>query len=284
MFKLSALVLVAWSIAGPAQAGLFADDDARERIQLLETRVIKLEDTLSQQTKVINQQTSSINQQSATINQQTKSMLDLQGQMDVLNADMRKLRGQNEELAHGLKEAEKRSKDFYVDLDARLRHFESAEEAGNQAEENLAQQAISVSGVSASDVVASDHYDPVLENRAIESAYALYKGGSHADAVKAFRDFLAKYPGSVHVPNAMFWMGDALLKQKGFKGALNTFQDLLRTFPGNSKSADALLNIATCQQVLKQGAAARKTLKELVDLYPASDAAAKAKKLLASKK
>ncbi|MGC2166110.1 MAG: tol-pal system protein YbgF [Gallionella sp.] len=283
MLKLSALVLVAWSIAVPARAGLFADDDARERIQLLEARVIKLEDALSQQTKIINQQTSSINQQSATISQQTKSMLDLQGQMDALNAEMRNFRGQNEELAHGLQEAERRSKDFYVDLDARLRHFEAAEEAAKQAAENMPQQVVSASAVSASDVVATDQYDPVLENRAIESAYALFKGGSDANAVKAFREFLTKYPGSVHVPNAMFWMGDALLKQKGYKGALNTFQELLRTFPGNAKSADTLFNIATCQQVLKQQPAARKTLTELVDLYPASEAAAKAKKLLASK-
>ncbi len=283
MLKLSALVLVACSIAGPAQAGLFADDDARERIQLLEARIIKLEDALSQQTKVINQQTSSINQQSATITQQTKSMLDLQGQMDALNAEMRNFRGQNEELAHGLQEAEKRSKDFYVDLDARLRHFETAEEAARQAAENLSQQAVSASAVVASDVVASGQYDPALENRAIESAYAQFKGGSYADAVKAFREFLTRYPGSVHVPNAMFWTGDALMKQKGYKGALNTFQELLRTFPGNARSAEALFNIATCQQVLKQQSAARKTLKEIVDLYPDSDVADKAKKLLASK-
>src|SRR3990172_379099 len=109
-----------WCIAAPAQAGLFADDDARKRIQQLEARVLKLEESLSRQ---------------------TKSMLDLQGQIDALSSEIRKLRGQNEELAHGLQDAEKRSKDFYVDLDTRLRHFESAEEAAREVAKENAREA-----------------------------------------------------------------------------------------------------------------------------------------------
>ncbi|MCZ0211888.1 hypothetical protein OZK63_41760, partial [Streptomyces sp. UMAF16] len=54
-----------------------------------------------------------------------KALLDLQGQLDQLKTDLRTLRGQNEELAHGLQDAEKREKDFYVDLDTRVRKFES---------------------------------------------------------------------------------------------------------------------------------------------------------------
>ena len=54
-------------------------------------------------------------------------MLDLQSQIEALSTEIRKLRGQNEELTHGLQDAEKRAKDFYVDLDTRLRHFESEE-------------------------------------------------------------------------------------------------------------------------------------------------------------
>src|SRR4030065_1419171 len=109
-----------WCIAAPAQAGLFADDDARKRIQQLEARVLKLEELLSRQ---------------------TRSMLDLQGQIDALSGEIRKLRGQNEELAHGLQDAEKRSKDFYVDLDTRLRDLESAEEAAREAAEKAAREA-----------------------------------------------------------------------------------------------------------------------------------------------
>jgi tol-pal system protein YbgF len=262
VLKLSTLLLVGWFIAAPAQAGLFADDDARNRIQLLEkhikqleARVLKLEDSLSLQ---------------------TKSMLDLQGQIDALNSDLRKLRGQNEELAHGLQDAEKRSKDFYVDLDSRIRHFESAEEAARESAS--AKPGIPVAAVS------EDPSDPVVENRALESAYALYKGGSNTKAVKAFEDFLVRYPDSVHAPNAKFWLGDALYKLKNYQAALNIFQELLKAFPGTPKAADAMFNIAACQRQLKLVLGSKKTLKQLVAKYPSSEAAAKAKKLLSSKK
>jgi TolA-binding protein len=84
-------LLLALCFVAPAQAGLFSDDDARKQIQQLEARVLKLE---------------------AAAEQQTKSLLDLLGQIEVLNGEIRKLRGQNEELAHGLQDAEKREKIF----------------------------------------------------------------------------------------------------------------------------------------------------------------------------
>lgn len=270
MLKLSTLLLVGWFIAAPAQAGLFADDDARSRIQLLEkhikqleARVLKLEDSLGLQ---------------------TKSMLDLQGQIDALDSDIRKLRGQNEEFAHGLQDAEKRSKDFYVDLDSRIRHFESAEEAAREAAEKAAKEPASAKPGIPVAAVSEDPSDPVVENRALESAYALYKGGSNTKAVKAFEDFLAKYPDSVHAPNAKFWLGDALYKLKNYQAALDIFQELLKAFPGTPKAADAMFNIAACQRQLKLVLGSKKTLKQLVAKYPSSEAAAKARKLLSSKK
>src|SRR5574340_325010 len=115
MLKQRALLSLALCCASPAQAGLFSDDDARKQIQQLEARTLKLE---------------------AAAEQQTKSLLDLLGQIEALNEEIRKLRGQNEELVHGLQDAEKREKDFYVDLDTRLRRFEptdSTAQAGGAA-------------------------------------------------------------------------------------------------------------------------------------------------------
>lgn len=260
-------MLLGLCFANPAQAGLFSDDEARKQIdeahkqiqdtrkeiQQLEARLLKLEDTL---------------------NQQTRSMLDLQSQIEALSSEIRKLRGQNEELAHGLRDAEKRAKDFYVDLDTRLRHFESLEEAARD-------EAVPASGVAPAATISTDSSDPALENRAFEASYGLFKDGRHANAVKAFHDFLKKYPDSVHVPNAIYWLGSAKFALKDYKGALDFYQRLLKISPATPKAAEVLLNIAECQQELKQTAAAIKTLKQLIAKYPTSEAAAKAKKLLA---
>jgi tol-pal system protein YbgF len=251
MLKQRALLLLALCFAAPAQAGLFSDDDARKQIQQLEARVLKLE---------------------AAAEQQTKSMLDLLGQIEALNGEIRKLRGQNEELAHGLQDAEKREKDFYVDLDTRLRRFELTDNAAQ-------------TGSDASVATAPvDRDDPAAENRAFEAAYGLFKGGSHENAVKAFQEFLKKYPESAHIPNANYWLGNAQLTLKDYKNALDTYQGLLKSFPGMPKTAEVLFNIAGCQQELKQGAAAQKTLKQLIAKYPDSEAAGKAKKLIATPK
>lgn len=253
--KQRALILLALCFAVPAQAGLFSDDEARKQIQELEARVLVLEDA---------------------VKQQTKSNMDLQGQIESLNAELRKLRGQNEEIAHGLQNAEKREKDFYVDLDTRLRRLETV--ADN------APQAASAPAVAAPAAPPADPDDPSLENRAFEAAYGLFKGESHADAVKAFQEFIKKYPESVHAPNANYWMGKAQIALKDYKGALANYQEWFKAMSGTSKAPEVLLGIANCQKELKQVVAAKKTLKQLITQYPTSEAAAKAKKLLAATK
>jgi len=257
-------MLLGLCFVAPVQAGLFADDDARKQIQQLEARLRVLEDTAKQQ---------------------VKSMLDLQSQIEALNGEIRKLRGQNEEIAHGLQAAEKRQKDFYVDLDTRLRRFESAEEAAKEAAaKEAAKEVVPASAVLPVAAIPADPSDPAPENRAFESAYGLFKGGNHANAAKAFQEFLNQYPDSAHVANANYWLGKSQFALKDYNGALTTYQRLLNDFPDTPKAADALFGIAACQRGLKRSVAARKTLQQLVAKYPASEAASKAKKLLATPK
>ena len=269
MLKQHALLLLGLCLTIPAQAGLLDDDEARQQIKQLEARVLKLEEATTRVLKLED-----------AVKQQTKSMLDLQSQIEALNAEIRKLHGQNEEAAHGLQDAEKRQKDFYVDLDTRLRHFESAEETAKEAAKAAAAAPVKVPAPPPTPV---DPSDPVPENRAFESAYGLFKSGNHANAIKEFQEFLKKYPESVQIPNADYWLGSAQYALKDYKGALDTFEGLLKEFPNTPKAADAMLNLASCQRALKHIASSKKTLKQLITQYPASEAAAKAKKLLSAK-
>ncbi|MBW8078222.1 MAG: tol-pal system protein YbgF [Gallionella sp.] len=249
MLQLRAFILLGLCFAVPARAGLFSDDEARQQVQKLEARVLKLEPLED------------------AIKQQTKSLLDLQSQLDDLKTQLRDLRGQNEELAHGLQDAEKREKDFYVDLDTRVRHFESTDTTASGAANG-----------------AVDPSDPALEDRAFEAAYAWVKTGNSGNALKALQDFIGKYPDSVHMPNALYWLAVTQYALKDSKSALQSYQTLLSAYPSAPRAADAMLNMAVCQQDLKQHAAAQKTLKQLIAKYPNSAAADKAHKLLAVSK
>ncbi len=243
-----ALLLLSLCLAIPAQAGILEDDQARQQIKEQGARVQKLQDT---------------------VQQQTRSMLDLQSQIDALNAQVRKLRGQDEETAHGLQEAEKRQKDFYVDLDTRLRHFESEEQAASAAKAT-----VPVAGTSG----------PVSEDHAFAYAYGLFQAGKHADAAKSFQNFLKNYPDSIHVPNANYYLGNAQFAVRNYRGALDTYERLLKAYPDTPITADVLFKIAECLHGLKHDVAAQKTFKKLIAKFPSSKAAAKARRRLAAKK
>ncbi len=250
MLSARAFLLLALCCSVPAHAGLFSDDETRKQVQELEARVVKLE---------------------STTEQHIRSMLDLHTQIEMLNSELRKLRGQNEELARGLQDAEKREKDFYVDLDTRLRNFEST--------------AVTVQASPTGAAAApTDPDDMSNENRAYEAAYALFKAGNHLDATKSFQGFIKQYPQSVHVPNANYWLGEAQFAMNNHKAALETYLNLRNAYPGLSRDADVLLNIALCQRSLKQKTSEQKTLKLLISKYPASEAAAEAKKQLTPSK
>jgi len=70
----------------PAVAGLFSDTDARAQIKQLEARLATAEEF--------------INKLDAANKQQTSAMLDLQTLLDSQSAELRKLRGLNEEFYH----------------------------------------------------------------------------------------------------------------------------------------------------------------------------------------
>ncbi|MDO8412915.1 MAG: tol-pal system protein YbgF [Gallionellaceae bacterium] len=242
-------------VGGQAHAGLFTDDEAHNQIQQLETRLTQLVESNKQQTE--------------TSKQQTRSLLDLQAQIETLTAELRRLRGQNEELVHNLQDAEKRQKDFYVDLDTRLRRLETAAVAAPVEEDKPV----------ITNVVATD--DPALENRAYEKVYGLFKAGNFQNALPSFQEFLKKFPESVYVPNAYYAMGSAYFVLKDYKNALASYQTLVSKYSFSPKVADALFGIADCQQEMKDMLGATKTLKQIIAKYPGTELADNAKKRLA---
>ena len=245
-------------VTAQASAGLFSDDEARTQIEQLEVRIEQLEKT-------------NIKQEEAN-KQQTGSMLDLLTQIESLSQELRRLRGQNEELEHNLQDAKNRQKDFYVDLDARMRRFEAAE-AGAQAESTPKTTDKSVVEETAA-----------VENSAYEVVYAYYKAANYQKVLESAKEFLKKFPESSRAPNVHYLMGDAYFSLDDFKKSIASYQVIVSKYETSPNVSDAWLNIAACQQQLKDLAAARKTLKLVIAKYPDSKAAKKAKQRLAALK
>ena len=255
------ICLLALLCAASAQvhAGLFDDDGARFQIRQLEDRVAAAE-------RANTQQADANRQMAETVKQQTRSLLDLQTQIEAQGTELRTLRGQNEELSHKLLDTEKRQKDFYIDLDSRLRHFETQETA-------------------APPVAQQGQEDSVMaENRAYEAAYTLLKAGKQQNAIASFLAFLKRYPESVYVPNAHFALGNAYLALKDYKNALPSYQTVVSKYAFSTRTPDALLGVADSQVGLTDLEAADKTLEIIIAKYPSSEAANGAKRRLAAVK
>lgn len=129
--KLPVFLFAGWSAiaACSAHAAFFTDEEAHNQIRQLKERVSNLEGSGKQQTETIKQQAQTIKQQIETRKQQTREILDLQAQIETQKDELRRLRGQDEVLAHSLQEAEKRQRDSYIDLDTRLRRLDKLEAA-----------------------------------------------------------------------------------------------------------------------------------------------------------
>ena len=240
-------------ISSQAGAGLFSDDEARAQIQQIETRLTQVDELLAKH--------------DLSEKKQARTILDLQSLIEAQNAEIRTLRGLNEELAHNLQGIEKRQRDINVDLDARLRKQETIEHNG----------ADKTNGTASNDAASA-------ETRAFETAYGFYKTEHYQNAAAAFQEFLRNFPQTTHAADVYYWLGFSQYVLKDYKGSLLSYKKLSTQFDTHPKLADALLNMADCQMELKDKAAAKLTLKLIVSKFPNSDAAKDAKKQLAQLK
>lgn len=242
--SIAAAVLAAVSLT-PLHAGaaLFEDEEARRAILDIRARLTNMQNEINAKADKTNS-------------------LDLNSQNEQLRQEIARLRGQIEILTNELANAQKRQKDFYVDLDARLRKLEP--------------QTVTIDGKEFSVEQA--------EQRAYDAALAFFKAGDYKNAGAAFYDFTRRYPNSGLAPSAHYWLGNTYYAQRDYKNAISAQQMVVKNYPDSPKAADALLNIASCQLELKDRAAARKTLETLVSQYAGSPAAQTAQERLAALK
>lgn len=196
---------------------------------------------------------------------QNDQLLNLLKEVEALKAEIARLRGADEVLAHQLDSLEKRQKDLYVDLDHRLAELSKP----------LAVEAPGVED-------ATPTVDPLQETSSYETALSLFKSRKYTEAISGFREFLKAYPASTLAPNAQYWIGYSFYAMKDYKGAIAQQQKLLAVYPASPKIPDALLNIASNQIELGNRTAAKKTLEEIVSRHGGSNAATIATKRLAT--
>jgi tol-pal system protein YbgF len=234
-------VVLAAVLPLPAQAGMFDDDEARTRIEQLRTEVTDLgkrADTTS------------------------RNQIDFANQIETIKSDIAKLRGQVEVLAYELEAAQKRQKDFYVDLDGRLRKLEQPSTEAR---------------------AETPKVDPARETRDYEAALAGLKASKFREAAVSFLAFIKTYPSSSLAASAHYWGAYAHAQAKDHAGAAELFGKFAGSWPDDERAVGALENRVASLEALKDLKGARATLEQLAEKYPSSVAGKKAKLRLKKK-
>ena len=220
-----------------AHSAFFEDDEARRSILELRAKVKEVDQEKADKA----------------------SLLSIAKENEALREEMARLRGQIEVLTNQLSTLENRQKDFYLDLDTRLKKQEP--------------QQMTVDGKQV--VVEAD------ENQAYNTAENKFQSADYPGAIAAYGQFLKRFPKSHLAAAAQHQLGNAYYLTGDYKNALKNQSAVVRRYPKNQVTPDAMLNMASCQIGLNDVASAKKTLSSLIKKYPSSEAAKGAKERLA---
>jgi tol-pal system protein YbgF len=270
-----------WLVAGafaaasalPAQAGLFDDDEARRRVELLrqelmqqgrdnEARIARLEESI-----------------------RNIGVIELVRQLEQINAEMARLRGQLEVLGNENQQMQKRQRDFYLDLDSRLKRLEGGSAASTAPPPVDTGVGLgTAASANAAPPRAPTREEQAREIKAYDAASNLFRRNDFPSAVDAFRAFVKDYPSSPLAANAHYWIGISYANMRDYRAALAAQEELLSRYPQSPKAPDALLAIAALQAEQGDSGSARNTLEDIIARFPASEAAGKARTRLTAQR
>jgi len=301
-FLISVVILAGSLVNG----SVFAQD--RETIELIDSRVERIERVLDQ------------------------SLLEQFQRVDSLRQEIRGLRGEIESLTNEVNTLKRRNSDLYADTDRRLMDLEESQgsldffdEDGNLAEGALLDETTSFLDETASDgssdtgatsgnaaagsapaAVIVQEGGPVIpvanlsefgdgpkpptralrdtatnaEKLAYNSAYDQLARGQAQESLKSFDSFLSQYPDGPYSDNAWYWQGEAMYAQRDFEKALRNFGVVINSFPQSPKIPDARLKIGFALYEQQQYEQARAILTGVQDDYPGRSASVLARKRL----
>lgn len=186
-----------------------------------------------------------------------QSLVELAQQLASLQADVRSIRGDLDQLQHSSEGSRTQQRDLYTDLDKRVQALEAASGTSGTAD------ASSVPGAGAG----------TTDQGYYKTAFDLLKAGQYDKSITAFQQFLAAFPDSQLADNAQYWLGEAYYVNKDFESALKSFRTVVDRWPNSRKLPDALLKIGYCNYELKRWAPAREALLKVARNHPDSSSA-----------
>lgn len=214
-------------------------------------------------------------QSSAPAPAASQSQGELFYQLQLLQDEVRMLRGLVEDQTHQLQRLKQQSTERYIDIDRRLANVGTAtvpSEAGDTG-------SVGENGVKSPAVAALSG-----EKEAYDAAYSLVNKRQFPEALSAFQQFLMNFPEGKYSPNAYYWLGELYLaiKPADLEASRQSFAQLLELHPKHAKAADAMYKLGTVYFLKDNKEKSRHWLEKVIAEHGngVSSAAGKAKDFL----
>ena len=254
----AALLIALSAFSLNALAGLFDDEEARKDLRNLRAQ--------------IEQQNRDNDSRLQRLDDSIKNLgiIQLLNQIEQLNAEIAKLRGQVEVMSNSDEQLNKRQRDFYLDIDTRLRKLEWATSDAAPVPPAAATAAPPLTPAQLAAL-------RVKEDAAYDVGSNAFKRGDYAAAIRAFQTYATDYPNGQLVSNAHYWMGLSYFNMRDYANARRMQELLLKLYPESAKAPEALLAMASIYTEIGDNGSARNALEDVIAKYPGSDSATKAR-------
>jgi tol-pal system protein YbgF len=191
-------------------------------------------------------------------------------QMQVLQDEVRTLRGMLEEINYQLQQIKQRQMDDYLDLDRRVLSLTNSNNTstGEASGVDDAADTAVVDGQVTDDSwrmieTAKVVVDPAEMKADYDNATKLLlKNRDFDGAISALREHINKFPQSPYVANAHYWLGEIYDVRQQTDLAVKSFRTVVDDFGDHSKAMDARFKLGKLYHKLGETRKAKSLLKE----------------------
>ena len=187
--------------------------------------------------------------------------------IQVLQQDLKDLRGTIEEQSYLIKRLERSQKEQYLDLDNRLVQL-----GGADLESRTAQTEDKESSEEATTLLNEvPEFDN--EREAYQYAFDLMRNRQYQESLAGFEEIIVAFPNGQYTPNAFYWIGELYLAQGDNEKSRQSFIQVISLYPDHQKVPDAMYKLGVVYFALGDNQSALRYLGQVQQEYPNSSAA-----------
>lgn len=197
---------------------------------------------------------------------------DLLLQIQRLQQEVQRLHGRIDLQEHALSILERRQREQYMDLDARLRDRSTDTSPQSVSENAIGMETLQTPKSPVAAAAISTHSPPVSgtpteEQQTYHKAFDRLGQRRYEEAIRGFEDLLARYPNGEFADHACYWLGETNYVKRDYATALTHFQRVTTDYPLSPKVPASLLKIGYIRDEKGDWQQARKILQDLIEKF-----------------